>query len=354
MLDKALVQHAAEFLRSGGSPARFLAHNGVDAIGAFRTNDILRKEEWQQLDETLVGVARQRLIGISDLVTRGLSFNLGGLGVTLSQYEQLGDMSNANVDFSGVTDGEKDSVTFTLINVPVPIFHKDFSINLRRLEASRGPNSIGAPIDRTQIETAAQKVTEQMEEVLFNGMSAAGSGTSTGAGFPAAGGSIQQGAGSTTQASLYGYTTQPNINTQAGSTWATVTNPTTDLTNTIGTLESARYFGGQYVTYVPTTQYNKLRQFFTDGSGDQVFDRVKRIQGIEDIRPGDRLASGTAVMVTMRRDVVDLAIGQDLTVVEWESKGGLMLHFKVMAALAPRIKSDAAAGSGICTITGIT
>lgn len=343
MIDKSLIQHAAEFLRHGGSPARFLATNGMQAINSFRTNDLLRKEEWQQLDETLVGVARQRLIGISDLVSRGLSFNLGGLGVVLSQYEQLGDMSAAQVDFSAVTDGEKDAVTFTLKSVPVPIFHKDFSINVRTLEASRGPNSIGAPIDRTQIETAAQKVTEQMEEVLFNGM-----------GTGADGGSVQQGAGVTTQTSLFGYTNEPNINTQAGGSWATATNPQTDLINTIGVLEGDRYFGGQYVAYVPTTQYNKLRNFFTDGSGDQIFDRVKRIQGLEDIRPGDRLTSGTAVMVTMRRDVVDLAIGQDLTVVEWETKGGLMLHFKILCALAPRVKSDSLGGSGLCTITGIT
>jgi uncharacterized linocin/CFP29 family protein len=348
-MDKALIQHAADFLRSGGSPARFLATNGLNAIGALRTNDVLRKEEWQQLDETLVGVARQRLIGISDLVSRGLSFNLGGLGVVLSQYEQLGDMTAANVDFSGVTEGEKDSVTFTLVSVPVPIFHKDFSINIRRLEASRGPNSIGAPIDRTQIETAAQKVTEQMEEVLFNGMN-----STVGALGTAPGGSVQTGAGNVTSNNLYGYTTHPSINTQAGSSWGTATNPQTDVINVIGVLEGARYFGGQYVLYAPTAQYNKLRNFLTDGSGDQIFDRLRRIQGIEDVRPGDRLTSGTGVMVTMRRDVVDLAIGQDLTVVEWETKGGLMLHFKVMAALAPRVKSDAAAGSGICTVTGIS
>jgi uncharacterized linocin/CFP29 family protein len=342
-MDKALIQHAADFLRSGGSPARFLATNGMNAIGALRTNDILRKEEWQLLDETLVGVARQRLIGINDLVSRGLSFNLGGLGVVLSQYEQLGDMSDASVDFSGVSDAEKDSVTYTLVSVPVPIFHKDFSINIRRLEASRGPNAIGQAIDRTQIETATWKVVEQMEEVLFNG---------TGSG--ANGGSVQYGAGNTSQASLYGYKTHPSINTTAGSTWGTVTNPQADVISAIGVLEGDLYFGGPYVVYVPTTQYNKLRNFHTDGSGDQVFDRLRRIQGLEDVRPGDRLASGTAVMVTMRRDVVDLAIGQELTVVEWESKGGLMLHFKVMAALAPRVKSDAAGNSGICTITNIT
>ncbi|MBI4137554.1 hypothetical protein HY469_05835, partial [Candidatus Roizmanbacteria bacterium] len=99
--------------------------------------------------------------------------------------------------------------------------------------------------------------------------------------------------------------------------------------------------------------YNELRNFFTDGSGDQIFDRIQRIQGVEDVRPGDRLTAGTGVMVTMRRDVVDLAIGQDLTVVEWETKGGLMMHFKVMTAVCPRIKSDDAGGSGVSKITGI-
>lgn len=347
-MDKALITHAAEFLSGGGSPARFLATHGCDAVGALRTNDVLRKEEWQQLDETLVGVARQRLIGVGDLISRGLSFNLGGLGVVLSQYEKLGDMSRAQVDFSGVTDGEKDSVTFTLVSVPVPIFHKDFTINVRRLEASRGPGAIGAAIDRTQIETSAQKVTEMMEEVLFNGLNQTGVGDGG-----ASGGSVQSGAGVTTQNSLFGYTNESNINTQSGGTWGTVTNPTTDVINAIGQNEGDSYFG-PYLLYVATTQFNKLRAFHTDGSGDQVFDRLKRIQGLEDVRPGDRLTSGTAMLITPRRDCVDLAIGQDLTVVEWESKGGLMLHFKVMSALAARVKSDAQSGSGHCKITGIS
>lgn len=341
MIDKSLVQFANEFLTSGGSPARLLLQNGLN-VNALRTNELLRKEEWQMLDETLVGVARQRLIGINDLISRGLSFNLGGLGITISQYEQLADMSAANVDFSGVTDGEKDSVTFTLISVPVPIFHKGFSIDIRRLEASRGPNSVGAPIDRTQVEVAAQKVVEQMEEALFNGIEGTGAG----------GGGIQTGQGSTTQNRLYGYTNEPNRNTQAGGDWGTATNPQTDVINAIGVVEGDRYFG-PWVVYAATTQFNQLRNFFTDGSGDQIFDRVKRIQGVEDIRPGDRLTAGTGVMVTMRRDVVDVAIGQDMTVVEWETKGGLMVHFKVISALATRVKYDAAGGSGICTLSGI-
>ncbi len=343
-MTQALISHAQGFIAGGGSSGKLLAMNGMN-VGVLRTNDLLRKEEWQELDEVLVGVQRQRLIGIGDLVARGLSFPLaGGLGTLLSQYERLGDMSAANVDFNAATEGEKDSVTFDLISVPVPIFHKDFSIGIRRQQASAGPNGHGTPIDTTQIETAGQKVTEAMESVLFNGM---GQNAANGAG-----GGLQTGFGNTTQNYLYGYTNQPNINTSAGSDWGTATNPQIDVIAAIAALEADRYYG-PYVLYVSPVQFGQLRAFFTDGSGDQVFDRLKRIQGIEDIRPGDQLADGTALLVSMRRDVIDLAIGQPMTVVEWESKGGMINNFKVMAALAPRVKFDAANGSGICLITGI-
>ena len=334
--DRALINHAVDFISSGGSPARALLKANMNP-GVLRTNDVLRKEEWQQLDEALVGVARQRLIGIGDLKSRGLVENLGGLGTIISQYEQLGDMSAANVDYAGVTDGEKDSVTFTLVGVPVPIIHKNFTIDIRRLAASRGANAVGAPIDRTQIETAAQKVTEQMEEILFNGD---------------AGGKVQSGAGVTTQNELLGYFNAPDVNSVSGSDWGTAANVTTDVIAAIDKNEADKYFG-PWVLYVSTTQYGQLRAFFTDGSGDQVFDRLKRLNGLEDARPGDRLSDGRAVLVTMRRDVIDLAVGQDLTVVEWETKGGMQINFKVFSAMAPRPKSDSADGSGICKLTGI-
>lgn len=343
-MDNALISNAQSFLHGAGSPARILKMNGM-RTSALRTLDLLRKEDWQSLDEVLVGVARQRLIGINDLIAKGLSFKEpAGLGALISQYEQLGDMSAANVDFNGATEGEKDSVTFTLVGVPIPIFHKDFSIGIRRQQASSGPDAHGQPIDRTQIETAAQKVTEQMEEVLFNGMGQNATG--------GAGGGLQSGAGVTTQNYLYGYTNGPDVNTVSGSDWGTATAPQADVISAINACEADNYFG-PYVLYVATTQFGQLRTFFTDGSGDQVFDRLKRIQGLEDVRPGDRLTAGTAVLVSMRRDVVDLAIGQSLTVVEWESKGGMINNFKVLSALAPRVKSDAADGSGICLISGI-
>lgn len=329
MADTALLSHAQTFISAGGSPARALVKNHMN-LGALRTNDVLRKDEWIQFDNTLIDVARERLIGINDLRSRGLVENLGGLGTLISQYEQLGDMTSADVDYAAVTDGEKDSVTFALVGVPIPIIHKDFSINIRRLEASRGPNSVGQPIDRTQIEVATRKVVEKMEDLLFSGFT---------------GGALEGN-------QLYGYLTSPTRNTFAGTDWGTILNPEADIIGAIAVLEADHYFG-PYVLYVPTTQFGQLRAFHTDGSGNTALARVSTISGIDEIKVADHLPAGTAVLVSMRRDVVDLAIGQDLTVVEWETKGGLTMNFKVMAALAPRIKSDKTGASGLCIITGI-
>ena len=245
-----------------------------------------------------------------------------------ASYEQLGDLTDAEVDFAAATDGEKDSATFTLVNVPVPITSKEFSINIRRQAASE--RGAGEAIDTTTMRLAAEKVTERLEETLFNGYS---------------GGALDGN-------SIYGYTTHGSVNTEAGSDWGTVTNPTTDVIDAIDELEADKMWA-PWVLYVATTQFGQLRAFFTDGSGDQAFDRVKRLNGIEDIRPGDRLSAGNAVLVALRSSVVDYCVGQDLVVVEWGNKGNLVKNYKVMTAAVPRIKSDKAGNCGVCTITGI-
>jgi hypothetical protein len=57
------------------------------------------------------------------------------------------------------------------------------------------------------------------------------------------------------------------------------------------------------------------------------------------------------LLVQLTSDVVDLPVGQDITTVEWDTKGGLQMHFKVMAAMAPRMKSDANGNTGIVHYT---
>ena len=66
------------------------------------------------------------------------------------------------------------------------------------------------------------------------------------------------------------------------------------------------------------------------------------------IKPADELATGTVVMVALRADVVDMGVvrleGGEVVVVQWSTSGelggrGIIIHFKVMGAMVPRIKA---------------
>jgi hypothetical protein len=50
---------------------------------------------------------------------------------------------------------------------------------------------------------------------------------------------------------------------------------------------------------------------------------------------------------------VDLALGQEIAPVEWETKGGLVTYYKILCALIPRVKSDANGRSGVAHMSGI-
>lgn len=304
-----------------------LAVNGLN-VNALRTNAVLRKDEWQLLDTAVVDVARQRLIGIADLQEAGLVQQLGGLGTTISQYETQSDMSTADIDMDAETAGEEDNVTYTLHSIPVPIIHKSFRINIRKLEASR---RLGESLDVVQARVAARKVRDKLEDLLFNGDTSI-----------KVNGQV-----------LEGYTTATNKNTVTGADWGTIANIYANCLSAVAANEADNYFG-PYILYVAKTQFGQMRNLYTDGAPETAYERVLRgLPQIQAIKPADALTAGTAVLVQMTADVIDLAVGLDITTVQWETRGGMSIHFKVMAAMAPRPKSDANSGSGICVISSI-
>lgn len=310
---------------AGSAPARLL--NAGFAINALRTNALLRHEEWLEIDRAVVDVARQTLVGIADLRQYGLIQPLGGLGTMLSGYEQQSDMTDANMDMSGVTPGEEDKLDFNPVNVPVPIIHKDFRLNIRQLDASR---RMGDGLDTTQSQVATRKVTEKLEDLLFNGTS------------------IKLNANP-----IYGYTTHPSRNTvNAAGDFGDISKIFPTVNSMVAEAEADGYYG-PYGLYVSNTQYSEMRAIYTDGSGQSALTRCREnIPNLQYIKPSGRLAAGNLVLVTLMRDVVDLAVGQDIVPVEWEEKGGLEQHFKVLCAMVPRIKADAEGHSGIVHATG--
>ena len=114
----------------------------------------------------------------------------------------------------------------------------------------------------------------------------------------------------------------------------------------ISALEGINY-RGPYNLYVPVNYMSALRDDYSTVKGDRTF--IERLLAIEPLQAikGTPSLTDEVVMVQMTSDVIDLSIGQDIVTVEWDSMGGLVTDFKIMAAIVPRVKSSAINESGI-------
>lgn len=319
--DIAAIQ---DFAKGNGSVMRRLLAGNMD-MRSLRTNDLLRKDEWKELDAAVVEIASIRLRPIEILRQRGLIKPLKNLGTLLSQYEAVTDMNDAEVSMSAATRAAEDSVGFELVSVPIPVISKGFRIDIRRLLASR---NMGEGVDVTQARTATRKVSEKCVDMLFNGHSGRLDGNI-----------------------LEGLTTAANRNTVSGSDWGTATNIKPNVLTAITALQGDRMYG-PYGMFVATAQYNEM---LADVSATDrtPLQRVLEIPGMQFVEPADQLAAGSAVLFQLTSDVIDIAIAQDIIVVQWDGQGGLEINFKVLAAMAPRPKNDADDRSGIAHISGI-
>jgi hypothetical protein len=53
------------------------------------------------------------------------------------------------------------------------------------------------------------------------------------------------------------------------------------------------------------------------------------------------------VLLEMTSETVRAVIGMEVQTVQWESLGGMMKHFKVMAIQVPQFRPDTAGNSGV-------
>jgi hypothetical protein len=66
---------------------------------------------------------------------------------------------------------------------------------------------------------------------------------------------------------------------------------------------------------------------------------LEEIDLIEEVKVSSRVPKGNLALVQMSSDNVDLAVGQPLIPVEWDEKGGMAVNYKIMTAMAPRLKA---------------
>jgi uncharacterized linocin/CFP29 family protein len=310
-----------------GSVAQRLLQSNFD-VKALRTNATLRYDEWRAWDQTVLEVARVRLVGVQDLYAAGCVTNLpNALGHTVFSWERMSDFTQAELTMSGLTKAENDRMEFDYQNLPIPIIHKDFNINIRQLAASRNK---GTPLDTTQIAYATKVVSEKIEQLLFLGSTALG-----------------------TNNTIYGYTTTPaRLTGSVTASWVTATGSQIlgDTLTIIGALAAQNCYG-PFAIYVSIPAFTHLGDDFKTYADRTILERLLAVPGVQSVKPAAYLTGGQVLFVQMTKEVVDIINGFLPIVVEWESEGGLVTNYKVMAIQVPRLRADYANQKGIAHYT---
>lgn len=287
----------------------------------------LNRDEWKLIDDTVAKTARLRLQAVADLRSRGLVLNIpNGMGKTVLESYTMGHITPATISMDAVRQAEADRPETDFVNLPLPIIHKDFHFTARQIAVSRQGRM---PLDTTMIELATEVVVEEAEKLLVGTLPEYTYGGGT----------------------VYGYLNFP------GRITFTITDPESggwtpdDLVNEILEMRQAATdarFRGPFVVYMSSDFDLYLDKDYSETKGDNTLrDRILNIRGIQSIETLDYLPAKTVLMVQMTAGTVREVIGMDVTTVQWETMGGLMQHFKVMAIMVPQLRSDPDGNSGI-------
>jgi uncharacterized linocin/CFP29 family protein len=316
------------YLGNDGRSYITVIQNGKpEAVPLLNTTATLRKDDWKILDEAIVKAAKPRLRAVADIRAAGLTYTIpNGMGKTVLETETASDISDAVVSMDGLRESTSDRPHFELSNLPLPIIHKDFNYSLRQIAASRNG---GSPLDTTTAELAGRKVAEMAEKLLL--------GVQTG---------ITYGGGT-----IYGLTNYTNRQTKvmtlptAGG-WTAATTLAEVLS--MKYLSQAAYHYGPWMLYCsPAWDQYMDNDYVTTAPQNTLRTRLKLIDGIQDVRTLDYLTGYTILLVQMTSDTVREVIGMDISTVQWESKGGMQVNFKVMAIMVPQVRCDQDSNCGI-------
>ncbi len=341
-----------------------LVMQGVMPTPPVTNATALRKEEWLQLDQTVLRAARFRLRAWADLAAANTFGGFNGMSKMILEHETMSDPGEAVVDMDGLTEGRTDAPQFQLEGLPLPITHSDFWYSARRLAVSR---NTGTPLDTTMGEAAGRRVAEVIEKTLI--------GVETGITY---GGNSTQVGGYSRTSTVFGYMNFtnrltsvtgyiPTGNGRAGTTGGWRASDT--LRDVLAMRDALRLnkFYGPYVIYHSNDwdQYMDNDYILTGGNvaTQTLRERLKAIEDIADVRRLDFLTAAVTaagdpaniltthpfrmIAVQMTPDVARAVNGMDITTVQWESVGGMRLNFKVMAIQVPQLRADFYGNCGI-------
>jgi hypothetical protein len=308
----------------------------------------LRKDEWVKLDTAVIQAARPRLKAWTDLGSlSGTYGGFNGMGSMVLESESQSDPGEASVSFDGLVEGRNDSPLYQLEGLPLPITHSDFFMSARRRTISQ---TTGSPIDTSMAEAAARRVAEKVEQTTI--------GTITGAVLDPKNANDYR-----RTPRIHGYVTFPDRLVKADMSDPTDAgwDPSATVHDVLDALEALRenFFYGPFVLYhSPDWQtyldgdYYRLESSGAVAPTKTLRSRLKEIEDIRDVKRLDFLIKPfTFVFVQMTTDVARAVNGLNITTVQWETKGGMQLNFKVMCIHVPQLRSDFYGNCGILEAT---
>jgi len=191
------------------------------------------------------------------------------------------------------------------------------------------------PLDTSGIGECARRVSETLEQLTIGTLA----GPTYGAG------------------SVYGYLTHPDINTATVSSPVVVTEPVwsgesllAEVNAMIAAAMADKHYG-PYVLYYGPSWSTYMNGEFKAASDRTLAERLTAIDDLEAVRRLNYLEGYTLVLVQMTKSVVRLLSGMEIMTVQWDTQGGGLKHFKVMAIQAPQIRSTYGDRCGVVVAT---
>lgn len=329
-------------IRESVQIVRLLNQGIIDPIFLTANATAMRKEQWIELDKTVIKEYRTQLTAWQDLMAANSFSGFNGMARLTMEYEAMSDPGAAVVDMDGLGEGRQDSPLFKLRSMPLPITHSDFWFSERRLQIS---GNGGMPFDLTMAEAGARRIGESIERTTIGTQTGITYGTET-AGYGTHDGT----------STVYGYINHPSRFTKTDFTAPNANGWTPDTTynellTAIATMKASGVYG-PYQIYYSTDWFKYMSRAYSvsggNHSGETLISMLQKLPGIKGVKELEYLTTTfTFIIVKEASEVARAVNGRDITTLQWPSQGGMRVNFKIMAIQVPQIR---ASYSNVCGI----
>jgi uncharacterized linocin/CFP29 family protein len=299
----------------------------LEAVPLQNATATLSYEAWKKIDREVAQEAQRPMNAVADLRQRGLVETWSNGYATMTYVSQaMSGMGKAIVSMDGLDENENDRQQFKSTPTPMPVIHAGFSMSAREIAAAA---QSGQPIDTSGLAECGRVVSEKIEELTL--------GAVTGPTYN--GGTV------------YGYQNFPYINT------TTITSPeaggwdpetaVANVNSMIQALIDDRRFGPYVLYYGPAWSEYMNKDFKTYGDRT-LAQRLRDNDGLDAVRMAHFIDDYSLILVQMDKGTVRLLNGMEIMTVQYDTRGGALKNFTVMAVQSPQVRATYDGHCGVC------